>query len=60
MTEHVAHAFGTLDRDNVPGERDQVAPVAVVEEQADYRVDISGGQGILEVSEPFRHDGSGS
>src|ERR1700730_4427636 len=58
LTEHVSYPFDTLHSDDVPGERDQVAPVAVINEQAGCRINVTGGQGSLEVCQPPGHCGS--
>jgi len=59
LAEQVANARMALDRDYVPAERDQVAPVAIGNELTRCRVDIPGGQGLLEVCEPGRYGRSG-
>src|ERR1700730_11869971 len=60
LAEHGAHAFVTLHRDDVPGEGDQVAPVAVLDEEAGRRLDVPGGQGLFEVCQPVPDGGFGS
>ena len=56
LTEHLAYAFGTLHRDDVPRESDQVAPVAVIDEQGRRSIDVASGQGPLEVCQPAGYD----
>src|ERR1700682_796154 len=58
LTQHLANAFGALDRDDVPGERDQVAPEAVIDKQAGSRIDVPRSQDPLEVRQPPRDVGS--
>ncbi|MCO5546654.1 hypothetical protein L7F22_000088 [Adiantum nelumboides] len=52
VPEQVTDAVVVLDGLQVPGERDQVAPVALVGEQRDGAVDVTGGQGVGEGGEP--------
>src|SRR6266487_5546460 len=52
LSKHIAYALGTLDRDDVPGERDQVAPVAVFNEEGSCGIDVPGGQSPLKVRQP--------
>ena len=49
LGEQVADAGRSFDGHDVPGERDQVAPVAVLSEEVRRGVDITCGQGSLEV-----------
>src|SRR5712692_6559524 len=58
LTEHLAYPIATLDGDDVPGECDQVAPVAVFYEQVGRRIDVTVGQSPLEVCQPPGHDAS--
>jgi len=51
-TEHVGDLLVALDGLDVPGERDEVAPQAVVGEQPRSRVDIAGAEGGVERVEP--------
>ena len=50
--QHVSHAGRPLNRCDVPGERDQVAPEAVRGEHPGCALDVSGGQGCLEIRQP--------
>jgi len=40
LTEHVAYTFDTFHGDDVPGESNQVAPVAIIDEQARCSIDV--------------------
>ncbi len=53
MLEHVAHAGGPLDRDDVPGQRDQVAPEAVGREQGGGRGGVLVLEGRIERLQPL-------
>jgi hypothetical protein len=50
--QQVGHPVAVLDRLEVPGECDEVAPVAGRGEQARRALDVSGGQRGLEVGQP--------
>ncbi len=53
VLEHVADAVAALDGLDVPGERDEVAPEAVVGEQLGGGGGVARGQRLLEAREPL-------
>ena len=57
--EQVAGAVRALDGDDVPGEADQVSPIAVGREKRDRRLDVTGCQGLLERGQPALDLGAG-
>ena len=57
--EHFGDCGFALRRPDVPGERQEVAPVTIVGEQGERAGDVAAGQGIAETGEPasgFRPD----
>ena len=57
--DEVTHRVPALGGGDVPGERDQVTPVAVVDEQGGDGVTVGGRQGALERREPGLDVGTG-
>src|SRR2546430_5879313 len=53
LRKHLAYALRTLDRHDVPGERDQVAPVAIFNEQGACGIEVADGQSPLTVRQPL-------
>ncbi len=51
--QQVGDLVGALDRLDVPGERDQVPPVALVGEQRHRGLDVAGRQRVLEGGHPL-------
>jgi hypothetical protein len=52
--QQLPDAGGPLDRGDVPGEGDQVAPEADGAERRSRPVDVPGGQGVLELRQTYR------
>ena len=59
LAEHVLDAVAALDRLEVPGERDEVAPEAVLEEQRGGGRGVARGQRLVEAREPLVDRGGG-
>ena len=57
--QQVRDARASLGGGDVPGERDDVAPVALVGEQRRRRVGVAGGEGLLERGKPLIGGGRG-
>src|SRR5690606_8940313 len=57
--QHVAHLIAAFDGLDVPGEGDEVAPVALLGEKADGIVDPAGGKGRAERIEKRLDAGGG-
>ena len=55
MGEHVADLIAPLHRFDVPGECDEVAPVAILAEHSDYGVDVARCQRRVELAEKGRN-----
>ena len=56
LGEHVADAVRSFDGDDVPGERDEIAPVTVLSEELSDGLDITCGECGLEGTEPLGDD----
>ena len=52
MLKHVAHTGVAFDRHNIPGERHQIAPVALGREHRDGGVDVARFEGVTELGQP--------
>ena len=65
VVEQVLHALGAFDRLDVPGERDEVAPEAGLQEQLRCGLGVAAREGLLEARQPLvdlgggLHDGAG-
>ena len=59
MGQHVADLIAPFHRLDVPGERDEIAPIAVLAEHGDRGVDIAGGQRGVELAEKGGHPSIG-
>jgi hypothetical protein len=57
--QHVGDVGASLEGPDVPGERDQVTPEAVLGEQAGGLIRVVGGQGRAELGEPGGDHGRG-
>src|ERR1700722_13310495 len=57
MAKHVADLIAPFHCLDVPGERDEVAPVAVLAEHCRRGVEVARGQGGVEFGEEGRHTG---
>ncbi len=57
--KHVADLIAALHRLDIPGEGDEIAPIAVVPEQGDRRLDVAGGQRGVELAEEGGHPSIG-
>ena len=53
--EHVSDALPALERRDVPGERNQIAPIGLLGEHRRRAVNVSCVQGRLEVAQPAGH-----
>src|SRR5262249_55535773 len=59
MGEHVPDLIAPFHRLDVPGEGDEIAPIALLSEHGDRSVNIARRQGGVEFAEEGRHPGSG-
>ena len=59
MGQHVADLIAPFHRLDVPGEGDEIAPIALGAEHGDRRVDVAGRQRGVELAEEGRHTSIG-